>query len=106
MPAIKTYHDYFIEVVCEAGLAQVSPEVKSLRTAKVNVKGSYCRISKGEIFVHSMHISPCENGNRENPDPLRIRKLLLHCHEIGRLVREFEEKGIDLRGDQTTSTRW
>ena len=92
----KAYHDYFIEEVYEAGLALMGPEVKSLRTGKVNLKESYCRISKGELFVSNMHVSPYEFGNRENPDPLRVRKLLLHRHEIGRLVRKVEEKGLTL----------
>lgn len=92
----KAYHDYFIEEVYEAGLSLMGPEVKSLRTGKVNLKESYCRISKGEVFVSNMHISPYEFGNRENPDPLRVRKLLLHRHEIGRLIRKVEEKGLTL----------
>ncbi|MBN2427880.1 MAG: SsrA-binding protein SmpB [Deltaproteobacteria bacterium] len=92
----KAYHDYFIEEVYEAGLALMGPEVKSLRTGKVNLKESYCRISRGELFVSNMHISPYEFGNRENPDPLRVRKLLLHRHEIEKLVRKVDEKGLTL----------
>ena len=92
----KAFHDYFIEEVFEAGIALMGPEVKSLRTGKVNLKESFCRISGGEVFVSNMHISPYEYGNRENPDPLRVRKLLLHSHEIGKLVRKVEEKGLTL----------
>ncbi len=92
----KAYHDFFIEEVYEAGLALMGPEVKSLRTGKVNLKESYCRISKGEVFISNMHISPYLFGNRENPDPLRVRKLLLHRHEIGRLSRKVDEKGLTL----------
>jgi SsrA-binding protein len=92
----KAYHEYFIDEVYEAGLALMGPEVKSLRTGKVNLKESYCRISRGEVFVSNMHISPYEFGNRENPDPLRMRKLLLHRHEIGRLIRKVDEKGLTL----------
>jgi SsrA-binding protein len=92
----KAYHDFFIEEVYEAGIALMGTEVKSLRTGKVNLKESYCRISRGEVFITNMHISPYEFGNRENPDPLRVRKLLLHRHEIGRLIRKVDEKGLTL----------
>ena len=92
----KAYHDYFIEDVYEAGLALMGPEVKSLRTGKVNLKESFCRITKGELFVTNMHISPYGFCNRETPDPLRVRKLLLHRHEIERLIRKVDEKGLTL----------
>lgn len=92
----KAYHDYFIEEVYEAGIALMGPEVKSLRTGKVNLKEAFCRISKEEIFVNNMHISPYVFSNRENPDPLRTRKLLLHRHEIERLTRKVDEKGLTL----------
>jgi SsrA-binding protein len=92
----KAYHDYFIEEVYEAGLELAGPEVKSVRAGKVNLKESYCRISNNEVFVTNMHISPYEFSNRESLDPLRVRKLLLHRHEIGRLTRKVEEKGLTL----------
>ncbi|MBN1142167.1 MAG: SsrA-binding protein SmpB [Deltaproteobacteria bacterium] len=92
----KAFHDYFISEVLEAGLALVGPEVKSLRDGKANLKESYCRIHDGELFIHQMHISPYEFGNRENPDPLRTRKLLVHRHEIQQLGKKVDEKGLTL----------
>jgi SsrA-binding protein len=92
----KAYHDYFIEEVYEAGLALLGPEVKSLRAGRVNLKESYCRVSNGEVFVTNMHINPYEFSSGESPDPLRMRKLLLHHHEIDRLVRKVDEKGLTL----------
>ena len=71
-------------------------EVKSLRLGNVNIKESFCRIMKGELFINNMNISPYEQGNRENHDPTRIRKLLLHKYEIDKLVRKVEEKGLSL----------
>lgn len=92
----KAYHDYFIEETYEAGLVLTGTEVKSLRQGNVNLKESFCRIKDGELFINNMNISPYEQGNRENPDPTRVRKLLLHRHEIDRLTRKTEEKGLTL----------
>jgi len=92
----KAYHDYFIEDVYEAGIALQGTEVKALRLGNANLKDSYCRIRNGEVFVDNMHISPYEMGNRENHDPTRERKLLLHREEIGKLIRKVEEKGFSL----------
>jgi SsrA-binding protein len=91
----KAYHDYFIEDVFEAGIMLTGTEVKSLRLGKVNLKESFCRIKDGEVFVNNMHISPYEQGGRENPtDPTRMRKLLLHKEEIIKLIRKVDEKGL------------
>jgi SsrA-binding protein len=62
----------------------------------VSLKEAYCRIKNGEVFVENMHILPYEQGNRENHDPLRVRKLLLHASEIAKLIRKAEEKGLSL----------
>jgi len=92
----KAYHDYFIDEVYEAGIVLTGTEVKSLRLGKVNIKESFCRIKDGEIFINNMNISPYEQGNRENVDPTRMRKLLLHKEEIAKLTRKVEEKGLSL----------
>ncbi|MGC9519276.1 MAG: SsrA-binding protein SmpB [Desulfuromonadaceae bacterium] len=92
----KAYHDYFIDEVYEAGIALQGTEVKSLRLGNVNLKESFCRIKDGEVFINNMHISPYELGNRENHDPTRVRKLLLHRREIDKLTRKSEEKGLTL----------
>lgn len=93
----KAWHDYFIEDVYEAGLVLTGTEVKSIRLGKVNLKESFCRIKNGEVFINNMNVSPYEQGNRENPsDPTRMRKLLLHRSEIGKLVRLVDEKGFAL----------
>lgn len=92
----KAYHDYFVDEVFEAGLVLTGTEVKSLRDGKANLRDSFCRIKDGEVFVDNLHISPYEHGNRENPDPTRRRKLLLHRTEIDKLRRRVEEKGFSL----------
>jgi SsrA-binding protein len=92
----KAYHDYFIDETFEAGIALTGTEVKSIRAGKVNLKESFCRIKDGEVFINNMNISPYEFGGRENPDPTRMRKLLLHKEEIAKLTRKSEEKGLAL----------
>lgn len=92
----KAYHDYFIEETFEAGLVLQGTEVKSLRLGQVNIKESFCRIRNGEVFINNMNISPYEQGNRENHDPTRMRKLLLHHIEIDKLIRYTEQKGLSL----------
>jgi SsrA-binding protein len=93
----KAWHDYFIEDVYEAGLVLTGTEVKSIRLGKVNLKEAFCRIKNGEVFINNMNISPYEQGSRENPtDPTRVRKLLLHRTEIGKLCRLVDEKGFAL----------
>lgn len=92
----KAYHDYFIEDVFEAGLVLVGTEVKSVRAGKVNLKESFCRIKDGEVFINNMNIAEYTHGNRENHDPTRMRKLLLHHTEIDKLIRLTEQKGLSL----------
>ena len=92
----KAYHEYFVDEVYEAGLALQGTEVKSIRMGQVSIKEAYCRIRNGEVFVENMNISPYEQGNRENHDPLRRRKLLLHRDEIDKLIKKVDEKGLTL----------
>jgi len=92
----KAYHEYFVDEVFEAGLALQGTEVKSLRLGQVSIKESFCRIRNGEVFVDNMNISPYEQGNRENHDPLRSRKLLLNRYEIDKLIKKVDEKGLTL----------
>jgi SsrA-binding protein len=88
--------NYFIEDTYEAGIALVGTEVKALREGKANLKDSYALVKDGEVFVHEMHISPYTYGNRQNHDPLRVRKLLLHKGEIKRLYGKSRERGLAL----------
>lgn len=92
----KAYHDYFVDEKYEAGVELFGTEVKSIRAGKVNVKESYCDIKDGEIFVVGMHISPYEQGNIFNKDPMRPKKLLLHKREILKLFGLVSQKGYTL----------
>ena len=92
----KARHDYFIEEAMEAGIALVGTEVKSIRAGKANLKDSYADVMNGEIFVRNMHISPYEQGNIFNKDPLRNRKLLLHKEQINKLIGFTAQKGFTL----------
>jgi SsrA-binding protein len=92
----KAYHDYFIEETYETGIVLQGTEIKSIRAGKVNLKDSYARIQNGEAWLYSMHVSPYEQGNRYNHDPLRPRKLLLHKREINKLLGETKEVGYAL----------
>ncbi len=80
----------------EAGIALTGTEVKSLREARVNLKDSYVDIDRGEAWLVGAHISPYSHGNRENHDPERKRKLLLHRREIDRLHGQLVEKGLTI----------
>ncbi|MEY8368193.1 SsrA-binding protein SmpB [Anaerovoracaceae bacterium 42-11] len=92
----KARHDYFIEEVYEAGLVLTGTEIKSIRAGKVSIKESYAKIEKGEMIVYGMNISPYEQGNRYNTDPLRPKKLLLHKQEIRKLIGYTTLKGMTL----------
>lgn len=92
----KAYHDYFIDEKYEAGIELFGTEVKSIRMGKCSVKEAFVKIDKGEVYVTGMHISPYEKGNIFNKDPLRVRKLLLHKHEILKLNGKIAEKGYTL----------
>ena len=89
----KAYHDYFIEEKFEAGMVLKGTEVKSLRNGKANLNDSFALVKNGEAFLHNLHISPYNFGNRENHDPDRMRKLLLHKKEIGKLFSMIREQG-------------
>ncbi|EHO86747.1 SsrA-binding protein [Eubacterium infirmum F0142] len=92
----KARHDYFIEETYEAGIALTGTEIKSARLGKVSIKESYARIEKEEVMLYGMNISPYEQGNRFNVDPLRPRKLLLHKREIRKLIGATKLKGLTL----------
>lgn len=92
----KARHDYFIEETYEAGLVLLGTEIKAIRAGRVNLKDSFARIRNGELFVHNMHISPYEQGNIHNHEPLRTRKLLLHRKQINTLIGETKEAGYSI----------
>lgn len=92
----KAYFDYFIEDTWEAGIALHGTEVKSVRMGKCSIKEAFIRVEDGEVFVYNMHISPYEKGNIFNKDPLRVKKLLLHRHEVNKILGEVTQKGYTL----------
>jgi len=92
----KARFEYEVIEQIESGLVLQGTEVKSLRLGKVNFKDSYATVKKGEVWLYNMHISPYEQGNIYNHEPLRVRKLLLHKQEIKRLTGKVEEKGMTL----------
>jgi SsrA-binding protein len=90
------YHEYHILDKYEAGIALKGTEVKSVLSGRIQLKDSYVSVRDGEVWVLNTHISPYSHGNRENHDPLRTRKLLLHKREIQKLERETTVKGMTL----------
>ena len=92
----KARHDFFIEDTYEAGIVLSGTEVKSIRAGKVNLRDSYAQVKDGELFLHNVHISPYEQGNIFNKDPLRSRKLLMHKAEIAKLMGLTTIKGYSL----------
>lgn len=92
----KAYHDYFVEESLETGIELFGTEVKSLRAGRVNLKDSWCSIVDGELFLNAMHISPYEQGNIFNRDPMRVRRLLAHKKEIMRLFGHVKQQGYSL----------
>lgn len=90
------FHNYTIDDKLEVGIVLSGTEIKSIRNGKVNLKDSYAIIKKGEIYIVGMHISPYEQGNIFNKDPLRDRKLLLNKHEINKLIGLTKQKGYSL----------
>lgn len=92
----KASHDYFIEETIEAGMVLTGTEIKSIRNGRVQLKDSYVQIRDGEAWISNMHISPFEQGNRFNHDPLRIRKLLLHKKQISELVGAVKRDGYTI----------
>lgn len=92
----KAFHNYSIEERFEAGLVLKGTEVKSLREGKANLLDSYAILKSGEMFLLNAHIPPYATGNRENHEPLRTRKLLLHKNEIHKLWTKSDIKGYSL----------
>ena len=92
----KAYHYYFIEETYEAGIVLTGTEIKSVRQGKVSIKESYAKIENSEMILYGMNISPYEQGNRYNVEPLRPRKLLLHKQEIRKLIGYTTIKGLTL----------
>ena len=90
----KAWHEYFVDETYEAGVALTGTEIKSVRAGAVNLKDSYCSFEGGEIFAVGVHISPYEEGNRFNHQPLRDKKLLMHHREIMKLQGLVSQKGF------------
>lgn len=92
----KARHEYFVEDSFEAGIELVGTEVKSLRGGSCNLKEAWCDVKNGELFIKQMHISPYEQGNIFNKDPMRTRRLLMHRREIMNLGSQVAQKGYAL----------
>ena len=92
----KAFFDYTILETFQAGISLKGTEVKSIRLGKVNLKDSFARVDKGEIWLHNMHVSPYEQGGRYNLNPIRERKLLLNRNELKKLIGRVQEKGLTL----------
>ncbi|MGY3777332.1 SsrA-binding protein SmpB [Isobaculum melis] len=92
----KARHDYSIVEAIEAGIVLQGTEIKSIRNARINLKDGYAKIQNGEIFLHNVHISPYEQGNQFNHDPLRVRKLLMRKKQINKLLAETKTSGYTL----------
>lgn len=99
----QAYHEYHILDKYEAGVALLGTEVKSIMAGRIQLKDSYVAIKDGEVWLFNVHISPYSHGNRQNHEPLRTRKLLLHKKEIEKLERETTQKGMTL---VVTSIYW
>ena len=89
-------HEYFVEEEFEAGIELMGTEVKSIRQGTLNLKDAWCGIKDGELLLNQMHISPYDHGNRFNPDPRRVRRLLMHKREIMRLLGKVKQDGYSL----------
>ena len=92
----RARHDYFIIETIEAGIELFGTEVKSVRNGKITLNDSYASVDGGEVFIKHMNISPYEQGNIFNKDPLRVRKLLMHKREILRLFGQLKQQGLTL----------
>lgn len=92
----KARHEYHILDTLEAGIVLQGTEVKSLRDGKANLQDAFASFNRGELWLHNLHISPYEAGNRFNHEPLRPRKLLMHRRELRKLVGQVEQKGLTL----------
>ncbi|MCI0478585.1 MAG: SsrA-binding protein SmpB, partial [Anaerolineales bacterium] len=92
----KAYHDYQIEETYETGVALTGTEIKSVRAGSVNLRDSYAQVKNRELWLMNVHIAPYEPASRQNVDPYRDRKLLMHRKEILRLFGRVQEKGLTL----------
>jgi SsrA-binding protein len=92
----KARHDYHIEETFEAGIVLLGCEVKSIRQGRANLRDGYAAVERGELYLHNCHISPYEAASRDNPNPLRPKKLLMRRAEIQRLIGKVEQKGLTL----------
>lgn len=92
----KARHDYFVEETYEAGIELFGTEVKSIRKGGANLKDSFCTVDDGEVYAYGIHISPYEQGNIFNRDPLRKKRLLLHKREIMKLIGSVGPQGYTL----------
>ncbi|MDT2756106.1 SsrA-binding protein SmpB [Enterococcus asini] len=92
----KARHDYTIVDTVEAGIVLQGTEIKSIRNSRINLKDGFVRIRNGEAFLVNVHISPYEQGNIFNHDPLRTRKLLLHKKQIDKLYGEMKQQGMSI----------
>ena len=92
----EAYHEYFVEEEFEAGIELMGTEAKSIRAGTLNLKDAWCGIKDGELLLNQMHISPYDHGNRFNPDPRRVRRLLMHKREIMRLLGKVKQDGYSL----------
>ncbi len=92
----KAYHEYFVEDKYEAGIELFGTEVKSIRQGTMHLKEAWCQVKDGELWIKQMHISPYEQGNIFNKDPLRPRRLLMHKREINYLFGKVKQDGYAL----------
>lgn len=92
----KAFHDYFVVEALEAGIELYGTEVKSIRQGKINLKDAWCSIDNGEIYAVGVHISPFEQGNIFNKDPLRRKRLLLHKKQIAHLFAQVKQEGLSI----------
>jgi SsrA-binding protein len=92
----KARHEFQVLETVQAGIELKGPEVKSIRAGNVSFQDAHARVERGQIWLHSLHISPYEQANRFNVDPVRPRRLLLNRQEIRRLAAKVEEKGLTL----------
>lgn len=92
----KAFHDFEISDKYEAGIVLLGTEVKSLREGRANLKDSYAKVKKNEVFLYDLHISPYSHASYENHEPERVRKLLLHRLEIKKLLGKTQERGFSL----------
>jgi len=92
----RARHDYEILDTIEAGIALLGPEVKSLRVGRASLREAFAQSERGELLLRQMHISPYEPATRENPEPTRDRKLLVHKREIAKLSKRVSERGLTL----------